>query len=102
MTSQVALQWPFRTFRRTQSVVRRLSPQAHVLHGRMGLGDDVHRPLGQVSLARPRKARQQQALAVQAVALTGSSARRQLGLARMGSASMLGSRYWPFNPVTSS
>ena len=58
-------------------VVRRLCPQAHVLHGRMGLRDDVHRvpvlpqrlhdPLGQMGLARPREARQQQALAVQAV-----------------------------------
>ena len=57
-------------------MVRRLSPEAHILHGRMGLGDDVHRvpvlpqgfddPLGQVRLARPRKAGQQHALAVQA------------------------------------
>ena len=59
-------------------MVRRLRPQPHILHGRMGLGDDVHRVpvlpkrlhdlLGQVRLPGPRKARQQQALAVQAVA----------------------------------
>ena len=52
-------------------VVRRLRSQAHILHGSMGLGDNVHRVpvvpqslddlLGQVGLAGPRKARQQQA-----------------------------------------
>ena len=59
-------------------MVRRLSSQAHVLHRRMGLRDDVHRVpvlpqslddlLGQVGFAGPRKAREKEALAVQAVA----------------------------------
>ena len=59
-------------------MVGRPRPQAYVLHGCVGFGDDVHRVpmlseglddlLGQMSLAGPRKACEQQALAVQAVA----------------------------------
>ena len=58
-------------------MIRRLRPEPHILDGGVGLRDDVHGVpelphtlhdlAGQMRLARPGIARQQQALAAQAV-----------------------------------
>ena len=92
-------------------VVRSLCPQAHVLHGRMGLRNDVHRVpvlpqastifLAKCVLPVPGKPVSSR-LSPSRQWTTGSSTRRHLGFGRIGSATMQGSRHWPFSPVTSS
>ena len=89
-------------------VVGRLRLRAAVLHGGVGLRDDLdpepllpeagHDLAGQVSLAGAGVAGQQQALALEA----GSSASFQLDGLLTGSASMHGFRYWPSRALTSS